>query len=414
MRSLVQSVFARHPVVVAGATGLRWVSWLLAGHPFGPVIAFVAFVVGLPLWYQGLTLVAVEAALALWGFAGYTNGAQALYLWGHLCRFRRRWPGRFARAYDDHRFFPVLAHNYYSVPGGLRPILVAPQLSLLPRAFSYRRVGWILTPRAEHDLPTLRLATERVAAADDRIGNIEIREVRGGRLALIVDFERPGTGRSGRLAVRIGDLADPGDDGGGGLDVLSAPPPPPYSPPYRPRESDRSTDRPGVGVGTGIGVATGIGETVQIGSGDGITSGIADAVPPVAWPEPERGGSAYGGDIPGLQRFRLGDVPVRTWRRHAVVGGVVDDSGDVVDGTGGSEVSRVGLRSSQPGRVRPPMIERRRGVSLPWSFSVIVPANLLIGVAVLLTDAGPVAVIALCAGAGASIILIIAEGMSGT
>jgi hypothetical protein len=148
------------------------------------------------------------------------------------------------------------------VPGGLRPVLVAPQLSLIPLAFSYRTIGWILTPRAEHDLVALRAAADRVAAADTRVAEIEIREVREHRLALIVSFERSDEG-SERARSRI--------DCDGAGDVLSAPPPAPTSPPYRTDRTDR-TDRTSWAGG---------------------------------------GGDRYDGVIPGLQRVRLGELPER-------------------------------------------------------------------------------------------------------
>ena len=118
MRSIVQSFLARHPMITAVGVGFRWVMWLLAGHLFGITAFVLAMLSNVSVLYAVLVWISVEASLALWGLAGLTTGAHSLYLWAQLCRFRRRWPGQFARSYQAHRWPPVVVDNHYSVPGG--------------------------------------------------------------------------------------------------------------------------------------------------------------------------------------------------------------------------------------------------------------------------------------------------------
>lgn len=388
MRSVIQSLLARHPIFAAGGVGLRWILWLVVGHPFGLAAAiFLAVATDLPLWAQLGFLAAVETALAFWGLAASTTGARSVYLWPQLCRFRRRFPSEFAQAYDTRRAIPVVGRNYYSIPGGLRPVLFAPQLSLLPGAFSYQTVGWTLRPRPQHHVDELAAAVERIAIADDRVARVQLRQVRGQDLALIVHFERPGSGMTGRLTSRlheIGDLAEGGGDGGG--NILDDPPPPPTAPP---RPDDPSIPTPSWLLG-----------------------------------DIEPGGTAiYPADIPGLQRFRRTDIPSRVPALPADPTPVPDYSnlgqpghlGDYRDPspTGSRHLAAViaGPWAADEARAAPSShrVAPTGRAPMRWSFTVIVPANLALGAVVWMTDAGPVAIVALCTGAAISVILIVAE-----
>ncbi len=365
MRSVAQSLFARHPTAAGVGVGIRWLVWLVAGHPFGLVVLLLAVDAG--LWWRHAWLLgaAAELALGLWGYAGPTKGARSIHLWGQLCRFRRRWPAQFSRAYRPHRRPSVVSENHYSVPGGLRPVLAAPRLSVMPRAFDHRTIGWGILPTADHDLGELVVAVERLGSSDDRIGSIRVRRVRTGQLALIVRFRRSGVTRSILLAVGLGSLAEDITDEAGPCSMLS-----PLSP---------------------------------------FGSGSAD------------------GDLHDSARSRIGppDDQKRSWPRGIGVSPVV--SLGSVPGEAGSDTgfeawapSGQSGRILQPGGVgsEAPMSLRRSsndGTAFPlkWSFSVILPANSLLALVVSTSDSGPIGLVAVVAATVVSVLLIAAEAAAG-
>ena len=265
MRSVAQSFLARHPVHAGLGAGGRWILWLVAGHPFGILILGLSVVAGLSWWLRVSLFAGTEAALALWGFAGLTTGAQSLHLWGHQCRFRRRWPGQFAKAYRCPRRPPVVVGIHYSVPGGLRPSFAAPRLSVLPRAFDHRTIGWRLLPFAEHEVAEMAAAVGRVGGSDCRVSAITLRSLPGGELALIVRFRSLGS-LSGRRTSGLGSLVID-ETGGSALD--------PWDDPAR---------RPQVSVaGLGSDSSAGVDDSVSLGGGvDEATAVVHMAAGPLA------------------------------------------------------------------------------------------------------------------------------------
>ena len=365
MRSVAQSLLARHPVFAGVGVGCRWVLWLAAGHPFGLIVIGLAVIAGLPWWYRALVWVGTEVALGLWGFAGLTTGAQSLYLWGHLCRFRRRWPGEFARAYRSDRWPPVVVDNHYSVPGGLRPMLAAPRLSIMPRALDHQTIGWRMLPLADHDLVELAAAVGRVGGADDRIGSIDLRVIPGGQLALIVGFRFVGTGRSSRLPTGL-ELLEQGGLPEVDLDLAD---------PLRSVLDIQGADADLV-LDTGSNVAT-------LGGFDGQAIDI---------------GGDDDASVPGSGDSTPDD------RSAAVMPGPLDGGRQPIGGGGGSG-------SSLPPNTRTSE-KRRQGFPMKWSFSVILPSNALVAFAVAASDAGRIGILAVCAATAVSIVLIVAEGVA--
>ncbi len=356
MRSVAQSLLARHPLLAGVGVGYRWGLWLAAGHPFGLIVFGLAIVAGLPWWYRMTVWAGTELALGLWGFAGLTTGAESLYLWGHLCRFRRRWPGEFTRAYHGHGWPPVVVGSLYSVPGGLRPAFAAPRLSLMPRAFDHRTVGWRLLPRPDHDITELALAVGRIGGSDDRVGTISLRSLPGGELALIVRFRRLGTGRSSKLPTGLGSLVIDDETGGSAID--------PWDDPVRRPTSPSFASIGAVGD-----------DVVRLGE-------LADAA----------------------ANETNGDEPL------GMIAGPSATSAEVSDRVGGGAASHPAIGSDAGPFVSnlPP----RSRFPMKWSFSVILPSNVLMAVAVGASDAGPVGVLAVCAAAVISLILIVAEGVA--
>lgn len=219
MRTVFQAILADRPRLVAVGVGLRWLAWLAVGHPFFVLAAVFGLARGFGL-VESLGLAAiVEVALTLWGVQGLTRGADAVYLWHQVCRFRRRFPATFAKAYQDPRLLALAAGNIYSAPGGLRSVLSTPRLSVVPRAFGYKTVGWVLSPREQHQPNELAAAMERIARSDSRLAGLRVQPTRRG-LALIATFAPPSRGRSGLLTAQLKDLdgglgGRPSSNGGG-------------------------------------------------------------------------------------------------------------------------------------------------------------------------------------------------------
>jgi len=365
MRSVAQSLLARHPVLAGVGVGCRWLFWLAVGHPIGLMIFSLTIVAGLPWWYRTTVWAGAEAALGLWGFASLTTGAQSLHLWGHTCRFRRRWPGQFARAYRSRRWPPVVVDNHYSVPGGLRPTFAAPRLSIMPRAFDRRTIGWRLLPLADHDIYEMATAIGRVGGSDDRVGAISLRSLPGGDLALIVRFRSPGGGRSSRLSTGLGSLVI-NATGGSAID--------PWDDPVT-RPQSATID---IALGSRCGD-----DVVWLGD---LTGRAADS--------DGNGERLMAATAPGQSDGR--SVRADEVFRPRVSQG---DHGDFVSN----------LPSGRARRARRP---RRSGFPMKWSFAVILPSNILMAVVVAASDAGRVGVLAICAATMISLILIVAEGVA--
>ena len=360
MRSVAQSLLARHPVLTGVGVGCRWTFWLAAGHPFGLMIFGLAIVAGLPWWYRTTVWAGAEVALGLWGFVGLTTGAQSIYLWGHICRFRRRWPSQFARAYRSHRWPPVVVDNHYSVPGGLRPTFAAPRLSIMPLAFDHRTIGWRLLPLADHDIAETAAAVGRVGGSDDRVSVISLRSLPGGGLALIVRFRSPGTGRSSRLPTGLGSLVIDAT----GLSAIDPWDDPMIWPP-------------------------------SSGSGSGLDPAFADQI--------FRLGGLVGQSADGTEDDgRTTPGAAQAWS---------DRSGAMADERFGAGTLSAG-RDAFISNVPPGYTGRRSGFPMKWSFSVVLPSNVLMAVVVGASDAGRVGVLAVCAATVVSLILIIAEGVA--
>ena len=357
MRSVAQSLLARHPALAGVGVGCRWVAWAAVGHPFGLLLFALALGAGLRWWPSAIVGAGAEAVVGLWGVVGLTTGAQSLQLWAQLCRFRRRWPGRFSRAYRSEGHPPVVVSNLYSVPGGLRPVLAAPRLSVMPHAFDHQTIGWHLLPRADHDLMQVALAVGRVGGSDESVGAISLRSLPGGDLALIVRFRRFAVRRSTQASRALGSLVI--DEGGGSaID------------PWDDQDLLHSLALSDVGGGS-----NGRDHVVRLGDLPG--SG-ADSV----------GGRETSASRPPERR--LGRVePAHSNAGRQSIGS-------------GHFVSHLPPSATDQGR--------RRRSRMRWSFSVVLPANVLVGVAVAASDAGRVGLVAVCVAAVLSILLIVAEG----
>lgn len=185
-----------------------------------------------------------------------------------------------------------------------------------------------------------------------------------------------------RLPNRLGDVRDD-NNGGGGIYVLGDPPPP--------------SSRP-----DGADVNASVNRSHQQTS-DG-------------------GTAVYDGEIPGLQRCRLCDLPVlhSSWDAHVPTTPPVAWS-PPVDAAGSRQRSDPTAPVESTNEPRwlhwlevyqtatwPEHVPR---IPLPWSFLLIVPSNLLVGCAVLSSDGGVVAVAVVCATSGVSILMVVAEAI---
>ncbi len=184
-----------------------------------------------------------------------------------------------------------------------------------------------------------------------------------------------------RLPNRLGDVRDD-NNGGGGIYVLGDPPPPASRPDVV--DGDASLNR-----------------QQQTNNG---------------------GTAVYDGEIPGLQRCRLCDLPVlhSSWDAHTPA--PAPDAWSVpVDATPPRQLRDPAASVEPPNGPRwlkwlevyqtvtwPEHVPR---IPLPWSFLLIVPSNLLVGYAVLNSDGGVVAVAVVCATSGVSILMVVAEAI---
>lgn len=204
MRALVRAYLAGHPVQALGLIVSRWVLWFAAGHPLGTVVGLTALVAG---W--GLIPAAMSAALidqaAFVGGAVWADGPTRRYwAWTQGARFRRRWPSAFTEAYVQPEFdrAAVFPGNYYSAPDGLRPVLVAPRLSLLPRRVGRHDMRWVVRPWSAQGFEAIVAQSDRLARFDDRVVRTDLDRRETGhrrRWDLTVSFAAPTTEPDGDL-----------------------------------------------------------------------------------------------------------------------------------------------------------------------------------------------------------------------
>lgn len=376
MRTALQALLADRPRLVVVGVALRWLVWLAIGHPAMVLVAAFALARGFGLLASFAIATLAEFGFSAWGMSQLTRGAKAMCLWQQIARFRRRFPAAFAKAHRDPRLLALAVGNIYSAPGGLRPVLSAPGLGVMPRAFGYETVGWTLLPRPQHRTAELELAMAGIADADRGLVSLRVHRKRDGSLALIARFAQPTRRWTGVLTAHIDDL----DGGPGGR---------PPSTPTAERADSPTPDRVGLG-------------------------------PPVRAEEP---------DDPFNIFLNLAEPEPATPQspneeENAMIIETPDqyDAQDIYDvyNFGDTTVPQTSFSPSLiqgPAVEAPSFIDRtsslpKTKVPLGWSLFVIAPANVIAGLAVITADAGRVGTVALFAMAAVSLLLVSAEAMN--
>ncbi len=387
MRTALQAILADRPRWVAGGVALRWLVWLAVGHPIWLITAIFGWARGFGL-LGGLVLATiVESVLTAWAAQGLTPGADTFYMWQQASRFRRRFPATFAKAYRDPRLLALAVGNIYSAPGGLRPVLSAPQLSLIPTGFGPKTVGWVLTAREQHEPKELAAAMHRIAQADSKLAWVRIQPTRQPGMALIVSFAPPTAERSGLVNAQLNDLLG-GRYDGGQPDGHTGPMP--WSDPDQPFNSFFHMTDP----------------TDPSARWDTYSSPRGDNVV----------GSLTSKRRARRTRPRTTDFPA-TFIHDITQRSPIDEETPpmIID----NPPPTTSVTSLIDGPVDGPMFRSRTSAGpmtrtpMGWSLFVLAPANLLAGLAVMASDAGFVGTTVLFSMTIISLLLVIVEAMGG-
>ncbi len=388
MRTALQAILADRPRLVAVGVALRWLAWLAVGHPIWLITTVFGWARGFSL-LGGLALATiVEIVLTAWAAQGLTPGADTFYMWQQASRFRRRFPATFAKAYRDPRLLALAVGNIYSAPGGLRPVLSAPQLSLLPTGFAPKTVGWVLTAREQHEPSELVAAMNRIAQADSRLAWLRVQPTRQGGLALIASFAPPTAGRSGLVNAQLNGMLGGRLDGGQPDSPHGSMP---WTDPDQPFNSFYHLGDPADPW-----------DAYADAQGDNIVGPLITGAP-ILRPRPPstKSPSTY------IQRITqqspideetqpmiidTNNPPIHTQPSTTPLTSLID--GPPIDGGGFID------RTATFPRTRTPM---------GWSLFVLAPANLLAGLAVMAADVGFVGTTVLFAMALISLLLVAAE-----
>ncbi len=198
MRAVSRAVLAGHPLVAFWLVALRWLAWLLVGHPLGLLLFGGGLAIGLPVAWLPPAAVAVDDLAVLAASRGASSAGRLVWVWSQACRFRRRWPAALADASvrQGRDVSIIFSGNYYSTPDGLRPVLAAPRLSMLPSYAFPASVTWAVRPYGTHSFGELHAQVRRLAAVDPRIvdAGMEDERDRLGRWQLTVTFASTAAG----------------------------------------------------------------------------------------------------------------------------------------------------------------------------------------------------------------------------
>lgn len=219
MRAVVRAYLAGHPVLTLGLIVGRWALWMVAGHPVGLFVAGVALILDRSLITSALVALTVDSLLFGSGSVWHASAARFYWVWTQSARFRRRWPSAFTEAYIQPEFdrAAVFPGNYYSAPDGLRPALVAPRLSFLPRRLTSQEVRWAVRPWSAQSFGEIAAQAGRLANADDRVARADLvrrKHSQRRRWDLVVAFSQRAADPDGGSAVS-GDGYTPAASGDG-------------------------------------------------------------------------------------------------------------------------------------------------------------------------------------------------------
>lgn len=235
MRAVVRAYLAGHPLLTLGLIVGRWLLWALAGHPVGVAVGLIAVVFDRSLPSAGLFALMADGILFGAGSVWQAGSARLYWVWVQGARFRRRWPSAFTDAYVQPEFdrAAVFPGNYYSAPDGLRPVLVAPRLSILPRRLTRQDIRWAVRPWSAQSFGDIAAQAGRLGGADDRVVRADLvrrKHSQRRRWDLVVAFSER--------------TADPGDgraiSGDGYTPAASGDSPGVASPPHRGRRTTRT------------------------------------------------------------------------------------------------------------------------------------------------------------------------------
>ena len=172
MRAVIRALLSRYPLLAVAVVTARWVAMTLIGFPIAAIVGVGGFSLGLPAPVALVPAVLAELVATGLALAG-AGGVIARYVgWRRACRFRCRWPTLSAEigASAFRNVSVVLAEGAnYSGPDGFRPILAAPQLSLMPISLSEDRACWTLRPTGRGSFQELADQVALLPLIDDRI-----------------------------------------------------------------------------------------------------------------------------------------------------------------------------------------------------------------------------------------------------
>lgn len=199
MRWIARGWLAAHPAVSTGLILVRWLAWLLAGHPIATSILALTLAFGLPAPWLLFALCADGVVGATVGELGPARFG-SLWHWQRACRFHRRWPSiatEIGVAVDA--YLPaVLPGESIVAPHGYRPVLAAPRLSLVPVYADGSEVAWTVRPAAARSFEGLGELVAQIPAVDRRISSAGLEHASdgSGRWLLVVIFA------GAKLAIR--------------------------------------------------------------------------------------------------------------------------------------------------------------------------------------------------------------------
>ncbi len=196
MRAVIRAYVADHPILALIFIVVRWSLWAMAGHPMAVGTFGLAVLLGRSPASALLLAVLFDGGAIVAGSIWSDSPARTAWIWAQAARFRRRWPAAFTEAYVQPEFdrAAVFPGNYYSAPDGLRPVLVAPRLSLLPRKLSHHDVRWAVRPWSAQSFGDIAAQSGRVANADDRVVSVDLvrrKKHQRRRWDLVVSFAEP-------------------------------------------------------------------------------------------------------------------------------------------------------------------------------------------------------------------------------
>lgn len=219
MRAIVRAFLADHPILTWVLIATRWLLWLATGHPVAIVVWSAAMLFGRSMPSAVLLAVLADGMVLTVGSLLLHGPARLYWMWAQGARFRRRWPAAFTEAYVQPEFdrAAIFPGNYYSAPDGLRPVLVAPRLSLTPRRFTRNELRWAVRPWSAQNFGEIAAQSGRLAQDDDRVVRADLvrrKHHQRRRWDLVVSFSERTSDPDGGFSVS-GDGHTPAASGDG-------------------------------------------------------------------------------------------------------------------------------------------------------------------------------------------------------